>query len=301
MKEQCEKLFACPVEEKRRCLIRRNRGWAGMHSETLDPGKQTVGDFKEVFNFGEFVDGKAQQPLPESVAAQEPFLSFFAASCRTLCNRILHLLGIGLDIGEFFSSAHFNTQDGSGTTLRFLRYPAPESTPHSSQDFRAGAHSDYGSITLLFRLKGQAGLEILTRQGSWCPVPVCPPGTEKDASPPILVNIGDLLSYWTNGLFRSTVHRVAFPTAGSGAVAGESTSGTRYSIAFFCHPDYASRLEPVPSQRVSDYRPAAGTIDMNPYAERRVMTAEEHLSMRLKETYGDLYDGHGKEGHSSPG
>ncbi|PFH58513.1 hypothetical protein XA68_13577 [Ophiocordyceps unilateralis] len=297
----CEKLFAAPLEEKRRCLIHRNRGWAGMHVETLDPAKQKVGDFKEAFNIGEFVDGKAQQPLPVSIAADEPFISAFTASCRSLCHRILHLLGLGLDVGDFFSSAHFATQDGSGTILRFLRYPAPESTRHSDGDFRAGAHSDYGSITLLFRLKGQAGLEILTQDDIWAPVPVCPPGTENDPSPPILVNIGDLLSYWTNGLFRSTVHRVAFPATGSGAVAGESTSGTRYSIAFFCHPEDASRLEPVPSQRVKDYRPAAGTLDANPYAERKVMTAEEHLSMRLKESYGALYDSHGKEGRSSPG
>ncbi|RDA90325.1 hypothetical protein CP533_6009 [Ophiocordyceps camponoti-saundersi (nom. inval.)] len=287
------------MEEKRRCLIHRNRGWGGMHTETLDPSKQKLGDFKEAFNFGEFVDGKAQQPLPATIEADEPTINAFSNSCRNMCQRILHLLGLGLDVGDFFSSAHFTTQDGSGTILRFLRYPAPDSTPHSREDFRAGAHSDYGSITLLFRLKGQAGLEILTRDGTWAPVPVCPPGTENDPSPPILVNIGDLLSYWTNGLFRSTVHRVAFPTASSGAIEGESASGTRYSIAFFCHPEHASRLEPVPSQRVKDYRPDAGTLNANPYAERKVMTAEEHLSMRLKESYGALYDGNGKEGRSS--
>ncbi|RCI16968.1 hypothetical protein L249_2069 [Ophiocordyceps polyrhachis-furcata BCC 54312] len=304
-RHQCEKLFAAPLEEKRRCLIHRNRGWSGMHTETLDPSKQKIGDFKDrhpnlrAFNFGEFVDGKAQQPLPATIEADEPTVNAFATSCRKLCHRILHLLGLGLEVGDFFSSAHFTTQHGSGTVLRFLRYPAPESTPHSTQDFRAGAHSDYGSITLLFRLKGQAGLEILTHDGTWAPVPVCPLGTESDPSPPILVNIGDLLSYWTNGLFRSTVHRVAFPTASSGAVEGESAAGTRYSIAFFCHPENASRLEPVPTQRVKDYRPAAGTLNANPYAERKVMTAEEHLSMRLRESYGDLFDGHDKEGRSS--
>lgn len=78
-------------------------------------------------------------------------------------------------------------------------------------DVRAGAHSDYGSITLLFQRPGQPGLEILTPSKTWAPVAISPSGTEHDASPPILVNIGDLFSYWTNGLLRSTVHRVIFP------------------------------------------------------------------------------------------
>lgn len=80
-------------------------------------------------------------------------------------------------------------------------------TPRSPT-VRAGAHSDYGSITLLFQRPGQPGLEILppssqtngprntSNDAPWTPVPVTPPGTENDLSPPILVNIGDLLSYW---------------------------------------------------------------------------------------------------------
>ncbi|KJZ71771.1 hypothetical protein HIM_08856 [Hirsutella minnesotensis 3608] len=275
------KLFDAPAEEKQKCAIQNNRGWAGMHVEALDPKNQKA----RAFNFGEFVDGRAQQPLPSSIANEEQLLSAFADSCRRLCHKILSLLGQGLDVGDFFSSAHFVRQSGSGTILRFLRYPSAESTAHSSQDIRAGAHSDYGSITLLFRLKGQAGLEILKKDSTWAPVPVCPPGTDTDPSPPILVNIGDLLSYWTNGLFRSTVHRVVFPTAGSGSVDGESSSGTRYSIAFFCHPEDSSRLEPVPSQRVQRYVPDGDGPDQNPYSQRQVLTAREHLEMRLKESY----------------
>ncbi|EQK98657.1 Oxoglutarate/iron-dependent oxygenase [Ophiocordyceps sinensis CO18] len=285
-----KQIFDASAGEKQRCSIKNNRGWAGMHVEALDPKNQKLGDFKEAFNFGEFVDAKARQPLPSTVAHEEPHFSAFADSCRSLCHKILYLLGLGLHVGDFFSSAHFTSQDGSGTTLRFLRYPPAESTAHSARDIRAGAHSDYGSITLLFRLRGQAGLEVLDKDDTWAPVPVCPPGTEADPSPPILVNIGDLLSYWTNGLFRSTVHRVVFPTAGSGAVVGESSSGTRYSIAFFCHPVNSSRLEPVPSQRVQDYAPAGDASDTNPYAKRKVVTAEQHLNMRLKASYGALLD-----------
>ncbi|KAM0297558.1 hypothetical protein ACHAPM_009687 [Fusarium culmorum] len=193
-------------------------------------------------------------------------------------------------VGDFFSSAHNTDKGASSSILRFLRYPPPESTAHTEEDVRAGSHSDYGSITLLFRLKGQAGLEVLTKDNVWAPVPVCPAGTEDDPSPPILINIGDLLSYWTNGLFRSTLHRVVFPTEGSVRVQGETNEGPRYSIAYFCHPVGTVPLEPVPSERVKNFVPAEGAPSENPYATSKVMTADEHLFMRLKESYGDLYD-----------
>lgn len=192
-------------------------------------------------------------------------------------------------VDDFFSSAHSRAKGESSSILRLLRYPPPETTSHTGDDVRAGAHSDYGSVTLLFRLKGQAGLEIVTKDNTWAPVPVCPPGTENDPSPPILINIGDLLSYWTNGLFRSTVHRVVFPTDGKSSVEGETSSGPRYSIAYFCHPVGAVPLEAVPSERVKNFTRKEGVEDTNPYAERKVMTADEHLFMRLKESYGDLY------------
>lgn len=143
-------------------------------------------------------------------------------------------------------------------------------------------------MTLLFRLKGQAGLEILTATNSWVPVPVCPPGTENDPSPPILVNIGDLLSYWTNGLLRSTVHRVTFHAAG--LADGESTADPRYSIVYFGQPANDTPLAAVPSERVRNFKGGLAIANTgNPYAERKVMTADEHLNMRLQATYLQLY------------
>ena len=134
-------------------------------------------------------------------------------------------------------------------------------------------------------------MELQKKDGSWAPVPVCPPGSENDPSPPILINIGDLLSYWTNGLFRSTVHRVVFPSDGAASkVEGETSVGPRYSIAFFCHPAGSVALEPVPSERVKNFIPDESAPNENPYAERKVMTANEHLFMRLKASYGTLYD-----------
>lgn len=143
-------------------------------------------------------------------------------------------------------------------------------------------------MTLLFRLKGQAGLEIQTRDGQWVPVPVCPEGTENDPQPPVLVNVGDLLSYWTGGLLRSTVHRVVFPGNDKKGVEGETGEGERYSMAYFCHPVGTTKLEPVPSERVRKFGEENGGQVVN--GERKMLTADEHLNMRLQASYLKLYE-----------
>ncbi|KAK3299379.1 uncharacterized protein B0H64DRAFT_355443 [Chaetomium fimeti] len=319
--EISKKLFEAPLSEKQACTIQKNnRGWSGMNSETLDPANQRVGDFKEAFNFGDFLAHKAQQPLPPTLTApDEAAISAFRDLCYHLSLKLLHLLGTGLAVTPptFFTSAHERARGASGTILRFLRYPPRSALPLPSKvgegeeeddDVRAGAHSDYGSLTLLFRLRGQPGLEVLRADGrTWAPVAVTPPGTEGDAAPPVLVNIGDLLAYWTGGLLRSTVHRVVFPAAategGGDAEGGVATGGvvtgegegaaTRYSIAYFCHPFGGAELGPVPSERVRGYK--GGLAQGNPYAERRVMTADEHLMMRLKASYAQLYEEKEKE------
>ncbi|KAK1833299.1 hypothetical protein QBC39DRAFT_254668 [Podospora conica] len=293
--ELSKKLFAAPLEEKQSCAIQQNnRGWTAMQYETLDPKNQKAGDPKEAFNFGEFLHGKAQQPLPPTIASHEAQISHFRDLCYAVTLKLNTLLGIGLGVTppDFFTKAHLRTTGPSGTTLRLLHYPptTPSHSP-SPSDIRAGAHSDYGSLTMLFRLPSSQpeadGLEILTPSNTWAPVPVCPPGTE-DSAPPILVNIGDLLSYWTGGLLRSTVHRVVFP---SGEVGGGGGGGERYSIAYFCHPAGTVELGAVPSERVrgvvGERKGGRGGGDLG--AEGRVMTADEHLQMRLKASYLELY------------
>lgn len=207
----------------------------------------------------------------------------FFKSCHDLCLKILDLFAIGLKIPEsnggssYFSSRHSPSLGPSGTILRLLYYPSvpAEADYEPEVDIRAGAHSDYGSITLLFQRPGQPGLEILTHSGEWAPVAVSPPGTENDPSPPILVNIGDLFSHWTNGLLKSTVHRVIFP---KNAKRG---GDDRYSIAFFCHPVGDTVLEAIPSQMVKE-RAENGSL------EKTTLTADEHLMSRLKATYLSL-------------
>lgn len=176
---------------------------------------------------------------------------------------------------DWFSSRHDSSKGPSGSVLRWLHYPVVDKSGpdfDAAVDIRAGAHSDYGSLTLLFQRNSQPGLEILTPKSTWSPVPVYPPGTENYPFPPILVNIGDLMQFWTNGLLKSTVHRVVFP---------EGESRDRYSIAYFCHPLNTTEIEHIPSD-VIDKR---GKRDVD-YENAKSLTAAGYLKKRLADTYG---------------
>lgn len=250
------------------------------------------------FNIGEFKGGRPQQPFPEPLADRESTIGHFMESCHELCNRINTLFAEGLHISEssggstWFSSRHDRSKGPSGSILRLLYYPSiPNSQlPDGETDIRAGAHSDYGSVTILFQLPGQPGLEVRTPSGNaWTPVPVNP---HNEAVLPILVNTGDLLNYWTGGLLKSTVHRVIFPKARNGEIMSD-----RYSIAYFCHPLDDAELVGVPSPVVKEYieknkgRDTSIGMGVGTLEEGQVLTAKGHLERRLAATYGAKQQG----------
>ncbi|KAF2225740.1 hypothetical protein BDZ85DRAFT_294196 [Elsinoe ampelina] len=329
--------FAAPTNVKEECSINsnksgKNRGWLGMHAETLDPSKQKKGDFKEAFNFSPH---NPPQPLSGPLSTQRDTLLTFQTKCHSLCLHILRLFATALSIPRtWFEERHDFSQGETGSILRLLYYPSLQTlkarasrTQHNEgsevngtdqekqwqefeegEDVRAGAHSDYGSVTLLFQQLGQPGLEILTKEGKWASVPVNP--NDNPGPLPILLNIGDLLSYWTNGLLKSTVHRVIFPspssTAPSPSPASAPAGQDRYSLAYFCHPLDACPLLPVPSKMVEEMsgseeargevrkvRGLAGWHDRSEEGqegkgkgEAEVLTAKDHLNARLGATYG---------------
>ncbi|ETN45099.1 uncharacterized protein HMPREF1541_09975 [Cyphellophora europaea CBS 101466] len=274
-------LFALPSDTKRNFWIESatNRGYTGERNEILDPAHQSAGDLKEAWNFGEFnVNGRLQQGLPAEVAERgaERELKEFEDACRATCERVLELLALALEVEDksWFSKRHGRP---SGSIVRLLRYPAQKQSDEKA-DVGAGAHSDYGSLTLLFQRQGQRGLEVRDNEGAWKGVEVVPKGCSGDV-PPIVVNIGDLLSYWTNGLLKSTVHRVILP---------KSAEEDRYSIVYFCHPKDDEGLVAVPSHVVRDRGDMNEdeTVGYGGGSQGKALTAKEHLMRRLEATYG---------------
>ncbi|OQV03580.1 hypothetical protein CLAIMM_08605 [Cladophialophora immunda] len=288
--------------EKAACKITKNRGFVDMKVENLDPQSHARGDFKQCFNLAEPDPDTCawRQPLPPqfSESAADAALRDFHARCRAVATRVLRLiaLGLGIEDADWFVKSH----EKSPYTVRMLYYPQlPAGTDYRADaDIRAGAHSDYGSITLLFTRPGQPGLEILQDDGNWARVPISPPGYHDPDFPPIVVNIGDLLQFWTNGLLKSTVHRVVLveeeqsleqrPSASTAAALGTD----RYSIAVFVQPADETVLVPVPSRAVSERAAAFQKVQIGSGGGSATAetlgqtTAGEHLLGRLRATYG---------------
>ncbi|SCU84870.1 LAMI_0C09230g1_1 [Lachancea mirantina] len=285
------------IEEKMKYPIKNNVGYTGFEDEQLDPRKAL--DFKEAYNFGfiNFETGELNQskakfygqseksdanehPIPPVFKDDEAFISKISQKLHATAIRILALIAEALLVEDpnFFSSRHRGNKP-SGSVFRMLRYPLMrEDTLNiasmSSIDptIRAGAHTDYGSITLLFQQKGQQGLELQigdkSQNDGWVTVPFVD-STNPQKAPPLIVNFGDLLSYWTNGVLKSTVHRVRF-------APGETRNSDRYSIVFFVQPEDDTLLTPVPSEIVKK-----ASLGGDPPA----ITALEHLQERLRATY----------------
>ncbi|KAF2009074.1 Clavaminate synthase-like protein [Aaosphaeria arxii CBS 175.79] len=255
-----------------------------MAGESLDPEGQKQGDPKEAFNIGPPSPLLQLQPLPPPLSSSTALILRFQTACHALCTTILNLLGTALETPDpsWFAVRHDQSLGPSGTIFRLLYYPQTTTpSPSSGPCIRAGAHSDYGSLTLLFRLPGQPGLELLTTSsGTWKPVPVNPSPTTL-STPPILVNIGDLLSFWTGGMLKSTVHRVTFS-------GGEE----RHSMAYFCHPLDEVELVRVPSAVIEGFGDRGeGELEVQRRkvgvtGEGERITAKEHLRRRLEVTYG---------------
>ena len=129
--------------------------------------------------------------------------------------RLMKLFALALKLPQNYFEEYLRQPISA---LRANHYPALLKTPLEGQ-LRAGAHSDYGSLTLLFQEEGLSGLEILNRQKEWVPVKPC--------KPDIIVNLGDLMERWTNGHWVSTLHRVVTPDS------KKDSSHSRMSLVFF--------------------------------------------------------------------
>jgi isopenicillin N synthase-like dioxygenase len=172
-----------------------------------------------------------------------------------LAARLVSLMarGLGMDPATFEPSIDQHT-----SALRLLHYPHVDPTTAEPGQLRAGAHSDYGTLTLLRQDDAPGGLEVLGLDNTWHPVPAT------DGA--YVVNIGDALERWTNGRWRSTLHRVQLPpTDGAG--------NERFSIAFFHNANWDAQIDCLEACRPGDGSPVLAPIP-----------AGQHLMERFRST-----------------
>ena len=161
-------------------------------------------------------------------------------------------------------------ENESQCTLRMIHYPPFDSVEEAEDQakmgyMRAGAHTDWCNVTLLYQRTefGNGGLECAAnprRDGfentEWAQIDHTNPGA-------IIVNIGDMLSRWTNGDLLSNLHRVRMPE-------GEEALKSRHSMAFFAQADESAVIRAYPGQES--------------------LTAKEYILGRIRSNYGGTTD-----------
>jgi isopenicillin N synthase-like dioxygenase len=257
--EKAKEFFALPDDVKRKYLIEGGGGQRGYTPFGIETAKgATAFDLKEFWHVGrdlapghKFRDHMPDNVWPAEVPGFKETFEALYASFEDAGLKILKAIARFLKVNEDY---FVDTVRDGNSVMRLLHYPPIQGEPGSN--VRAGAHEDINTITLLLGAE-EAGLELLTKDGRW--IPVAPNPGE------LVVNIGDMLQRVTNGVLRSTTHRVVNPPA---ARRGFS----RYSMPFFLHFRSDFLIEPVP-----------GTVPAGEPQKWPAITANEYLQERLRE------------------
>lgn len=258
------KLFALPREEKLAISMFNSptrRGYESIGDQTLDLAAKP--DQKESFYCGVpyapdhpyvkagiafYGDNQWPASLPGMAAHTARYIDAMQKLAERLMRDMARSLGLAPDWFD-------RTMADPMVTLRLLRYP-PHPADAPADLFGAGAHTDWGSITILAQ-DDLGGLQVQAADGSWI-----------DAAPvkgSFVVNFGDMIPRWTNGRYRSNPHRV---------VNANASGRDRYSIPFFYSPNYDARIEPVPGSVAPGQAPAFDAC-----------TAGEHMAEMYRKTY----------------
>lgn len=204
-----------------------NRGYLGMGKEKLADGQA---DIKETFEIGNDAETTYPNHWPSECPAFKPTMLEYFAAADTLHLNVLRSLAKGMDLGDDFFTPLCNENHQN---LRLLHYPSCERAQiHEDGQKRAGAHTDYGSITLLAQTE-VGGLQACRRDGEWIFVPPVPNA--------MVVNVADCMMRWSNDVLVSTPHRVIQDPRQTG-----DTMPRRFSIAFFCNPNKETKVECLP-------------------------------------------------------
>ena len=237
------RLFGLELADKMRWHVKLSShflGYVALRDENADPAAGT-GDLHEAFDFvpedvrlaDDFLAGDFRRAgnLWPDVPGFRELATRYGIAMRLLARRLFAAFALALNLPE----DHFKDLAGAPMALiRLLHYPA-QPGPFSEETLGTGAHTDHECFTILCQDTLQA-LQVRNRRGQWIDAPPLR-GT-------FVINIGDLMARWTNGIFASTYHRVA-----------NLTGRARYSLPCFVGANADALIEALPGC-VSAERPA---------------------------------------------
>ena len=218
------------------------RGYTPIEGEALGKtlGIEAPPDRKELFSIGSLMPPAGHHDdknfhffygpniWPQSPLNFRVYWTDYYLAMELLGAQIMQLLAAALGLEDnFFVKYHTHHI----SALRSQNYPSLSGDLLPGQ-LRAGAHSDYGTVTILNADPNVGGLEVKSPSGNWISVPKI-----EDA---FVINIGDLMARWSNNRWVSTLHRVVNPEGVPG-----SPLAKRQSMAYFMNPNYDASIEAI--------------------------------------------------------
>ena len=266
--------FDLPISEKNAVLRPApdvTRGYIPLEAESVgrSQGVDVPGDLNESLMIGP-VDVPPGDPYfhgpqagkhfypnlwPQSPAELKPLYEAYFRAMGGLAEDLMALFALALGLPEDFFADKI---DRHISRLRVRNYPAPLEMPKPGQ-LRAGAHCDYGSLTILRAEDKPGGLQVMNKAGRWVDVPIAPNS--------YIINIGELMARWTNGRWAANLHRVVNPPA-------EQAAGSRrLSLVFFHNPNYDAPVSALP-----------GTVAVGEAPRFPPTTSGQHLRAQFVKT-----------------
>lgn len=236
MMDAMRAFFARPLAEKLDIAISRStchRGYVAVAAESSD--EDAPADLKESLDTGgehgpDHPEVRAGVPLfgPNQFPADPAFRAAweaYRAQAVEAAQRVQRAMARALGQHDEFL---LDREGGEVMyNLRHLHYPPQDTVAPGPDQLGCGAHTDYGSVTLLAD-DGVGGLQVMRRDGVWIEVAV-----PEDR---MVVNIGDLMAIWTNDRWVSNPHRVINPP-----------HTDRYSMPLFVTPPFHAEIACLPS------------------------------------------------------
>lgn len=205
-------------------------------------GELAPPDLREYFMVGRLDAGAAEHSGGQAAAFHRPNRwpagdtafrqageQYYAAMER-LGALLMRIFAMGLGLREDWFADKI---DRHFSILSSIYYPVQPTPPLPGQ-LRAGAHTDYGSLTILAPNDAPGGLQVRALDGQWADVPYVADG--------FVINIGDMMQRWTNERWLSNMHRVVNPPSGS-----SRPDKPRQSIAYFLHPNPDAVIAAIPT------------------------------------------------------
>ncbi|CAF3922985.1 unnamed protein product [Adineta steineri] len=258
-----EKVFELPLDSKNEYAMDGKNGvYFGYKAEgSMFADKKGTPDTIEFWNISkDEIVIQEKTKFPQVILDAKNIVQEYMIKSHGIVIVILQILSmkLGLD-AETLPNLHRFMQP-SGDQLRLTKSTMHPVQTQDIPDVAFGAHTDFGSVTILFNRLG--GLQVLAQNGEWFNV--------EPLSGHAIVNLGDAMVKLTGGIMKSNIHRVVTPPELNEIV-------DRYSIVYFSRPENDIPMKSLLSSEKEEQ------------TDEHVFTAQEWIARRVKNFQTENY------------